>query len=187
MSDPQSLTRYSYARNNPLYYVDPDGHFFSAFFAGVALLSGGAAFGATMAAITGGDVGMGALTGAISAGAFMGAHAILAQTGLTGVVEAAALVHGGVGAASGAINAAIAGGDVGMGALTSGVSAGIGRYVGAGLPKSFRAQFLGRMATGAVTGGITSAIAGGDFGQGALMGAWTAGFATVFNDFLDIE
>ncbi|MDR4470611.1 MAG: hypothetical protein MRJ68_20295 [Nitrospira sp.] len=26
--DPQSLNRYSYARNNPLYYTDPSGHFF---------------------------------------------------------------------------------------------------------------------------------------------------------------
>ncbi|MFO0701154.1 MAG: RHS repeat-associated core domain-containing protein [Nitrospira sp.] len=32
LGDPQSLNRYSYARNNPLLYTDPTGHFFKHFF-----------------------------------------------------------------------------------------------------------------------------------------------------------
>lgn len=36
--DPQSLNRYSYARNNPLKYTDPTGHFFKSFFKSVGKL-----------------------------------------------------------------------------------------------------------------------------------------------------
>ncbi len=103
-------------------YTDPTGHiwwFFS--------LLAGAAFGATMAAINGQDPGMGALTGAITALGFMGAHFATA-----GMAEAsqAAMVHAGVGAATGAINAAITGSDPGFAALTGGFSGGISGYVG---------------------------------------------------------
>lgn len=46
--DPQSLNRYSYARNNPLLYTDPSGHFFFPAFLGLGSLfgiGGGAAAG----------------------------------------------------------------------------------------------------------------------------------------------
>ena len=182
--DPQSLNRYTYARNNPLYYVDPSGHFFEFVLPFLGMMGAGAAFGAGMAALTGQDPGMGALTGAISAAAFMGAHAITAQ--LQGVVQAA-LVHAGAGAASGAVNASITGGDPGLAAASSGISAGIARYAGGYLPKSFPVQFGGRMAIGAVTGGITSTIMGGSFGQGASLGASTAMFGLLFNDLRDLQ
>jgi len=58
--DPQTLNRYSYCRNNPLRYTDPTGHIWW-----VAAVLIGAALGATMAAITCGNIGIGALTGAI--------------------------------------------------------------------------------------------------------------------------
>ena len=41
------------------------------------------------------------------------------------------------------------------------------------------------MLTGAVSGGITAKIVGGDFTKGMFNGAWTAGFATIFNDSLN--
>jgi len=62
--DPQSLNRYAYARNNPLYYTDPSGQSFF----GIDLLIGaaiGAAIGGTTSAVTGGDIFEGMLTGAI--------------------------------------------------------------------------------------------------------------------------
>jgi RHS repeat-associated protein len=130
--DPQTLNRYSYCRNNPVLFTDPSGHIFGiddAFFFG--MIAAGALLGATTSAITGQDIGTGALTGAISAAFFMGAHAIIAAKGLTGIV--AASVHVSAGTSSGAINAAITGGDPLMGAVTSGVSAGVAYGVGSDL------------------------------------------------------
>lgn len=86
----------------------------------------GSAFGATMAAITGQDIGKGAAMGATSGMGFAGAHMMIGEHGITDVTQAA-LVHAGVGAATGAINAAIGGGNIGMGALTGGVSGGISK------------------------------------------------------------
>ncbi|MEM5787436.1 MAG: hypothetical protein AAGU11_08970 [Syntrophobacteraceae bacterium] len=95
------------------------------------------------------------------------------------------MVHAGVGAATGAINAAITGGDAGFGALTGGVSGGISRAMGGILPNRFATQIGGRMLTGAVSGGFTAVIVGGDFKQGMFDGAWTAGFAYIFNETLE--
>ena len=177
-ADPQSLNRFAYARNNPLLYTDPTGHFWEfVFFA----LFGGAALGATFAAINGQDPAMGAAMGAIAGLGFAGAHFLTAGMDLAD----AAMVHAGMGAATGAINAAIGGGDIGLGALTGGVSGGVSRYVGGMLPGGFGEQLGGRMLTGAVSGGITAKIVGGDFTKGMFNGAWTAGFATIFNDSLN--
>ena len=189
--NPQSLARYSYCENNPLVYVDPTGHFdlfgsllgFVGFLSGdpfvaIGMIAAGAGFGAAMSAMTGHNPGMGALTGAISAFAFMGAHYLTAGMDLLD----AAVIHGAVGAATGAINAAIAGTSPGFGALTGGISGGIARGMGGLLPDGFAAQLGGRMLTGAVAGGITAAIVGGDFKQGMFNGAWTAGFGYLFNE-----
>ena len=98
----------------------------------------------------------------------------------------AAIVHAAVGSATGAINAAMSGGNAGFGALTGGVSGGKSRYVGGLLPDGFGDQLGGRMLTGAVAGGITAKIVGGDFTKGMFNGAWTAGFAYLFNDSLKV-
>ena len=195
--NPQSLNRYTYANNNPILYTDPTGHF--AWLPILGLLALGAGAGAAMSAISGGDVAMGALTGAISAAAFMGAHGIVAQFALQGVVAAG--IHVGMAAGSGAANAAITGGNPGMGAATAAVSAGVARGVGGMLgmgatkpvdqisdmfTRDYAIQLGGRMASGAVAGGVTSSIMGGGFGQGAFNGAWTSGFGMVFNDALII-
>ncbi|MHC1725319.1 MAG: RHS repeat-associated core domain-containing protein [Syntrophobacteraceae bacterium] len=61
--DPQTLNRYSYCRNNPLMYTDLSGHWFFAIILGAFI-------GASMAGITGGNPGIGAVTGAISGALF---------------------------------------------------------------------------------------------------------------------
>jgi hypothetical protein len=179
------LNRYSYCRNNPFRYTDPTGHFFLEIIIGALI---GAALNTSIAAITNQDIGMAALTGAISGAFFTGAGLI--GKGLDSVVQAG--INGFAGAASGAINAGIQGGDIGQGALIGGVSAGVAKYTGLELGKSsiFRdvsafgqhAMQLGtRTGIGAVMGGISAEMIGGSFGEGASMGAWTAAYAYAFN------
>jgi RHS repeat-associated protein len=200
--DPQTLNRYSYCRNNPLVYTDPSGHGFW-FVLGIIAL--GAALGATISSISGGNIGLGALTGAISAAAFMLGGQIIMGAGLATVTPAgvvfestAALiqacgVHFTVGVMSGAVNAAITGGDIGKSAVISGLAAAAGKLAMAGglpkLPIYQHADKLGKfalegttaVATGTVMGGVSAEIMGGDFGQGAAQGAWTSAFGFGFN------
>ena len=103
----QAFNRYSYCVNNPLVYVDPSGHFFGIddILIGMAITALiGATTGATVAAVNGTDIGMGALTGAIS-----GASVYLG--GIPG------------GALAGVVNASITGDDLGQGALWGAVGA----------------------------------------------------------------
>jgi hypothetical protein len=43
-------------------------------------------------------------------------------------------------------------------------------------------NMAGRMAVGTVTGGVSSAMAGGDFVEGAIQGAWTSAIAHIVNE-----
>lgn len=70
-----------------------------------------------------------------------------------------------------------------MGAFTSAMSGGVGRYIGGDLPKDFGSQLVGRVVSGGVAGGIAAAAMGGDFGQGVFNGAWTSAYGAIFNDF----
>jgi RHS repeat-associated protein len=156
--DPQTLNRYAYCGNNPLKYVDPTGHILGIDDILIAILVAavGAAVGAVSAAITGGNIGKGALTGAISA---------------------VGILSGGIlgGAAAGAINAEITGGDPGIGAIMGGISAGIGFAVGSiQLPDNAVGSLAGlalNSGQGALVGGVQAEIQGGSFGQGAEKGA----------------
>jgi hypothetical protein len=183
------LNRYAYCRNNPLIYVDPSGHFgflgfIAAIFIGAAV---GAAVGGIMAAINGGDIWegitQGAISGAISGAMFYCAGAIIRGGELFTTAEitsnvAKGAIHTVTGALSGAVNAAISGGDIGQAALTGALSAGMAKYIGGekGL------DMLGRMAVGTVTGGVSSVMAGGDFVEGAIQGAWTSAIAHIVNE-----
>ncbi len=137
--DPQTLNRYSYCRNNPVYFVDPNGHDF-----GLSAIIIGAAIGALMAGIQSDwDVqamAMGAAAGAITGACFAGANWAISQLntlafeavmGATNVVygvpiTVSAMTQGAVYVAAGAIggaavsglNAAYYGGNVGDGMLT---------------------------------------------------------------------
>jgi len=179
---PQTLNRYSYCDNNPLKYVDPTGHFFGIDdIIGIAIVlleaaAEGAAVGAAYAAWTGGNIGLGALTGAIGALGIVGG----------GMLDLA--VFGG--AAAGAINAEITGGDVGKGALFGGltteISLGVGYYSNTYLLQRIQPGLVKDVAQAAVssaTAGATAELSGGDFMQGftftaALSGADTVGAVT---------
>ena len=185
-TDPQTLNRYSYCRNNPLAYTDPTGHELTALCLFVYTVITSMIIGGISAALQGGNVFqgivMGAITGIISGGLFYGAGQIIAgKTALcaeiTGTVAKSA-IHVATGAVSGAINAAITGGDIGQNALISAVSAGIGKGV-TSLSKNPDPVYV--IGSGALTGGVTSMIFGGDFAEGAYSGAWTSAIAFVCN------
>ncbi|MHC4676399.1 MAG: RHS repeat domain-containing protein, partial [Planctomycetota bacterium] len=194
-SDPQSLNRYSYCRNNPLIYADPSGHnpFIVGAIVGAAVgtLSAGAQSNWDAGAMLQGAA-LGAITGAISAGSFFAAGEII-QAGIltcpiTGIevqtltaVEQA-LIHAAAGAFSGGINSGIAGGDIGLGMLTGAASAGIGKFAGGYLPSNRMWQYGGRAAIAGGVGGVAHSISGGNFWTGAAWGAGTAAFGYTFNE-----
>ena len=155
--------------------------------------------------MSGGNIGLGALTGAITAGAFLGAGSIINSMGLLstvggpsmGQIMGASAIHFVAGAASGAVDAAITGGNAGTGAIESGVSAGVAEGVGVGLgllpdesggwlsnlqPVDKFIAGLGVTTTlGSLAGGVTAELEGGNFGQGMAQGVWTAAYGFIFN------
>lgn len=176
--DPQSLNRYTYARNNPVFYVDPTGHFW--FFAFVAAIFKAASayaiahpiiasavmggfLGGVNSAISGTNVlqgmGIGILSGVIGGGVGLGVGNFLKE-GL-GSFWAGMAGAGLGGATAGAAASGVLGGDVGLGAL-AGLAGGIISFSGA------RVWSLG---ADAVAGGVSSVIQGGEFGEGAKFGA----------------
>jgi hypothetical protein len=125
----QDYNRYTYARNNPLVYTDPDGNFWN-FVIGAALggVSGwqiGKAQGAKGWGMVGFVFG-GAMIGGLTAGigdTALGAFSTTANN--VGSSIAAYSVSGAVaGMASGASFAALSGGDIGKGALMGGLTGG---------------------------------------------------------------
>jgi RHS repeat-associated protein len=138
----------------------------------VGAVMGGTIGGASSAAL-GGNIGQGILTGAIS-GAVFGGIGSWAQTNQIGN-SMRAFAHGVGGAATGAVNSAITGGNIGQGALISGLSAGLGVKFGG-------SNILSRTAFGGLVGGVASTATGGDFWTGAKQAAITSAIAFVVND-----
>ena len=184
--DPQSLNRYSYARNNPLLYTDPSGHIF-----GIDdLIIVAIVIGATVGAVSSGIQSdwdlqatlLGGVIGGVSAGVGFGtfgpASAAFASLGDIGSGIAGGAVAGAVaGGTSGAL-AMAAGYKVNIGlAIASGAAAG-GIVGGAG---AFGAQFgqgtLAAFAAAPAAGASAAAISGSDPGIGAAIAAATAAFA----------
>jgi len=157
--DPQMLNRYSYCRNNPLIYTDPNGQFFGIDDIIIGAIVG-AIIGGAASAVTGGDILKGMAMGAIG-GAFLGAAA-----GYGFVAEVAA------GAVGGGVNAAIFGGDIGQGIMYGAIGAAVGYGIGqlSGLGNAnfkFATQVIG----GGITSGTIAELTGGNFGQGFTAGA----------------
>ncbi|MBI4356238.1 MAG: hypothetical protein HY597_07340 [Candidatus Omnitrophica bacterium] len=145
-ADPQTLNRYSYARNNPVRYVDPTGYsFWSKFFGSIAAI-----FFSVVTA------GLGSLlSAAISAAAFgafdAGISAYQAGAGWNGAFKA-----GAIGAAAGF-----------AGSLAGGFTS---NFVG-GLTNSFAGDAFGSLAFGATSGAVGAGLSGGSVGRGTLAGA----------------
>jgi RHS repeat-associated protein len=205
-SDPQTLNRYSYCRNNPIILTDPSGHLFliddiiiaaaTYVAANAAVIAEGAAIGAavggTTAAITGGNIGTGMLTGAISGAVFFGAGEII--SGINGASQLSALenfytastpISQGVSTAGAAgIHAAAGAISGGINSAISGGNAGLGALNGAisgGMGEYVGGGLPGQSLVGGFAGGITSEMAGGNFGQGFAQGAKMAAIGYLCN------
>ena len=153
--------------------------------------------GGATAAIQGDNILKGMAMGAVT-GAFMGAAGPLTYAGdalfavesfaTHNIIEAS--VYAGLGAASGAINTAISGGNVGIGALSGGLFGLAGSVVGVpdfevfGSSKSsawagMANRFFNTGPTGGGYGAAYAAMSGGNIMKGAASGAlgWMAGDA----------
>jgi RHS repeat-associated protein len=152
-SAPQSLNRYSYAYNNPLTYVDPDGHF------GIlAVMAISATVNATNTYAQGGsfrDIMRSATQGAVNG-------AIGYTTGGS--------VSGGM--ISGGLNAAMNKGNIVQGMVTGGISAGVSGFTG-GIQNPALRTFA-QIGTSALLGGVTAEMSGGEFRDGFSSGAFTS-------------
>jgi len=175
-SDPQTLNRYAYARNNPLAFVDPSGQIFGIDDAVFAIIVG---IGATIGGVSAGihsnwdpvEMFKGAFIGGASAGfgavtGFSAFNAIMSWTGS----GTCALFGGGIiggaagGMTGGGLSAAFNGGNIGEGML---LGAGYGAFAGfatAGLIQcevpTLIATMGGSAAAGYVEGGGDSAMEG---------------------------
>ena len=195
----QNLNRYTYVLNNPLGYTDPSGYFWEKLkpFAGVitslALIhftggfdyswftaswqgaaTAGAISGAVGAAVNGGDILTGGLTGVFSGAAFYAigqtftgaAGSSLATDGFHHV-----FAHG----FTGGLLATMQGGKFGHGFVSAGLTKAIN--VNEILPGIDEGLNEARMILAALVGGSVSAVTGGKFANGAT----TAAIGQAFN------
>ncbi len=153
-SDPQSLNRYSYCRNNPINVVDPSGHKWK--WKNIFKAIGIAIIGAVATVLTGG------LATTFAIGTFW-----------TGVATGAV-----AGATIGGAFAAATGGNIGMGMLTGAIGGAVFGFVGGvaqGLKLGATMHTLAHFAGGAATGAINAAVTGDNIGIGAIIGGVSAG------------
>jgi len=160
-ADPQTLNRYSYARNNPLKFVDPSGHFWFIPFI-IAAVKATAVFAAAHPFIFG--AAMGALTGGINAAA----QGTNIAKGI-GVGAAMGLITGG-------INSMIPGGGTFSSNLLANMTyhsirgAAIGAVMGGTINTLAGGTFSEGAKQGAIGGGIMGAVGG--FASSEQFGNW---------------
>ena len=191
--DPQTLNRYAYARNNPVRYTDPSGHFFGSIFkffkriahgvtkavnrvfgkaapfvtAAVAVVASVATFGA--AAVVAKTAFFKAATAGLASQAAIGAK-IVAVSSIANVVGstaggiAAGFVGGFVGSGGDLESGLIGAAGGGLGGLASGLGAVAGAKYGSAV------RVVGR----GVAGGTMSALRGGKFELGVAFSGGAA-------------
>lgn len=199
----QNYNRYGYVLNNPLMYNDPSGEFFFAFLAawGLSALWATVATGAIIGAAVGlaaytanlaitGNLGMWNLGGALKA-TFFGAVSGAVASGIGSIFEAGAQTLGSSLLQAGAhgVSQGVLGLVQGQKFISSAVSGLLGSLGAYGWGKLMNniglSQFAnspyGIIGFGVLSGGIGSALSGGNFWQGALVGGVVAGLNHVLH------
>ncbi len=202
-TDPQTLNRYSYCRNNPVILTDPSGNFFVEMLIGAvigALMSGVQSDWNFQAMVTGGVIGgisggifsgvegavAGSLASSVQAGAISsttagaisgaagGAVGFGAGLAISQIVESTVIIGMVGGAAGGATASALSGGNVLQGMALGTAGGAVGGWV-AGLKgvDPFGKLVLGAFGAG-IVGGIGSELSGGTFSQGMMLSAMNA-------------
>ncbi len=191
-SNTQNFNRYGYAYNNPLMFSDPSGEFFVLLInAGAALIS--AAIGGNIAAIfiVGGlaSVGLNGISNVINGQPFFqGAGASFLFGGISAVMSfgigealggfAAHTAHG----ILGGFMSELQGGEFGIGFkagfISHSIAAGAG-YLTKGASNAWRA--VAKVASGTISGGITSKLSGGSW----IMGIRQGFASSLFNAAMD--
>ncbi|NIM06328.1 MAG: hypothetical protein GTN65_12100, partial [Armatimonadetes bacterium] len=178
----QAYNRYAYVYNNPLKFSDPTGQ--NPFLIAWGIIEAVLATEVTVLGVTMAAWQVGLIAGtvnAVIAGVTGGDPLTAFAAGFVGGVFAAN--WGIVGSiAAGALGSAIQGGDPLMGAMTAGVSAGVAAVcqqtplasVFDGIEDEFLKGLIVSTTSGALAGGVTAEMFGGDFGQGAAHGAASA-------------
>jgi RHS repeat-associated protein len=179
--DPQDLNRYAYARNNPMQYTDPSGHFPILIAIGIGIAVGAISAGIQSdwdleATLIGGVLG-GASAGVGTGVASSAYYATLSTLGGTWASVAGGVAGGAVAGGTSAVLANAAGYRVNIGlAIASGAAAGGIAGGGYGLGNQ-----LGALAAAPLAGASAAAISGADPGIGAAIAAATAAFSLGVN------
>lgn len=168
----QAYNRYGYVLNNPLYYTDPSGHFFFAIAALImttaaeSMIAAFAIAAVTTYIITQGDLKASLIAGA-SAGASFGIGDCLKNIsqGLTTVelMERSVVLH----AVKGGLVSLASGENFVSGALSAGITAGMGNILGV-IENNF-----GQIVGAGIIGGVAATAGGGKFMTGFMTGAFT--------------
>jgi RHS repeat-associated protein len=154
--DPQDLNRYAYARNNPLIYTDPTGHFFKKLFKDPFIRALGWIANPMM---------MQFIDPATSK------HTLPVAAGVIGTFTCGPTCGG---AASGSVSAFLQGGDIGRGAWVGAASGTVAWAVGGTVsPYIPDSVILPGTAAGAASGATSAALNREPIWQGAIMGAAT--------------
>ena len=192
-TDPQTLNRYSYCRNNPIILTDPSGSIFGIddIIGAVigALISGIQSDWNFQAMLTG------AVIGGVSGGVFSGVEGAAAgaiKGTITNSTIAGAISRAAGGAAAGAtaggMGAAIYGGDIGQGILRG---AGLGAVGGAafgGIGGYFGKTWnMYRVGAYGLAGGGVSELAGNSFSEGAIFAGAAAFARFAYNEFVGFD